>query len=123
VVIVSNNAAEAIDAYLALHGLAGLVEATIGRRRGRPELMKPHPWAVDAALTLLARPPEDCLLVGDSVTDIEVSRKRGPRSIAYIKAPDRREALAALGPDAQVDSMRVLAGYVRTVAPFTTRGS
>jgi beta-phosphoglucomutase-like phosphatase (HAD superfamily) len=74
-------------------------------------------------VTLLARPPEECLLVGDSVTDIEVSRESSLRCIAYVKAPDRRDALVALGPDAEVDSMRVLAGYVRSVAPFTTRGS
>jgi HAD superfamily hydrolase (TIGR01509 family) len=116
VVIVSNNAPEAIDTYLGLHGLSGLVMATIGRSHGRPQLMKPHPWAVNAAVALLARQPEECLLVGDSVTDIEVSRKVGLRSVAYVKAPDRRERLAAARPDALIDSMGALAGSVRSVA-------
>ena len=48
---------------------------------GRPELMKPHPDSVVRALDILDRPPPQCILIGDSVTDIDVSRATGLRSI------------------------------------------
>jgi glyoxylase I family protein len=39
------------------------------------------------ALDILDRPPAQCVLIGDSVTDIEVSRATGLRSIGYAKTP------------------------------------
>ena len=72
--IVSNNAEPAIEAFLDHHDLRHLVHTVIGRVPGRPELMKPHPDSVLGALDILDRPPAQCVLIGDSVTDIEVSR-------------------------------------------------
>ena len=85
--IVSNNAEPAIEAFLDHHDLRHLVHAVIGRVPGRPELMKPHPDSVLRALDILDRPPAQCVLIGDSVTDIEVSRATGLRSIGYAKTP------------------------------------
>ena len=42
VLIVSNNAEEAIRAYLARHQLEPFVAAVMARTLGKPELMKPH---------------------------------------------------------------------------------
>ena len=39
------------------------------------------------ALDIRDRPPAQCVLIGDSVTDIEVSRATGSRSIGYAKTP------------------------------------
>ena len=39
------------------------------------------------ALDILDRPPAQCVLIGDSVTDIEVSRTTGLRAIGYAKTP------------------------------------
>lgn len=119
IVIVSNNATEAIDAYLDLHALRSLVQAVIGRVPGHPELMKPHPRTTTEALAFLARPAAGCLLVGDSVTDIEVSHTIGLRSVAYVKAPDRWDPLAAAQADAYVESMTHLARAVRRSGQWT----
>jgi len=113
VIVVSNNAAEAIHAYLALHDISGLVKATIGRRHGRPEFMKPHQWPVNIALSILLKPPDECVLIGDSATDIEVSHKIGMRCIAYVKASDRWGRLAGARPDAMTESMARLAEEAR----------
>jgi phosphoglycolate phosphatase-like HAD superfamily hydrolase len=113
IVIVSNNAVEAIKTYLDLHSGGHLVHAVVGRAHARPELMKPHPRAVTEALQILGRPASECLMVGDSVTDIEVSHAIGLRSVAYVKAPDRWDRLAAAESDAYVDSMTDLAEAVR----------
>jgi len=53
--------------------------------------------------------PPDCVLIGDSVTDIEVSRRAGVRSIGYAKTPERGIELAAAGADAIVSEMAALA--------------
>ena len=39
------------------------------------------------ALDILDRPPAHCVLIGDSITDIELSRATGLRSIGYAKTP------------------------------------
>jgi phosphoglycolate phosphatase-like HAD superfamily hydrolase len=112
VVIVSNNAEPAIEAFLDHHDLRHLVHAVIGRVPGRPELMKPHPDSVLRALDILDRPPAQCVLIGDSVTDIGVSRATGLRSIGYANTPIRGNELHLAGADAITDSNHALAEHV-----------
>jgi len=66
--------------------------------------MKPHPDSVLRALDILDRPPAQRVLIGDSVTDIEVSRATGLRSIGYAKTPTRGNELHLAGADAITDS-------------------
>jgi HAD superfamily hydrolase (TIGR01509 family) len=116
VVIVSNNAAEAIETYLAQHGLADKIAKVLGRPHGSPALMKPHPELVRLALQTLSRRPSDCVMIGDSVTDIEVSRTAGVRSIGYAKTPERGDELVRAGADAITDDMASLAAAVELAA-------
>jgi phosphoglycolate phosphatase-like HAD superfamily hydrolase len=74
---------------------------------------KPHPSAVERALDLLDRPAYQSVLVGDSVTDIQVSRATGIRSIGFAKTPIRGRELQAAGADAVTDSVAVLAELIR----------
>jgi phosphoglycolate phosphatase-like HAD superfamily hydrolase len=113
VVMVSNNAEAAIDTFLHRHQLRHLIQAVVARIPGQPELMKPHPSAVERALELLNRPAHQSVLIGDSVTDIQVSRATGIRSIGFAKTPPRGRELAAAGADAITDSVSLLAGLVR----------
>jgi phosphoglycolate phosphatase len=112
VVVVSNNAPETIDAYLNRFALQPLVVGVIGRRHGHPELMKPHPDGIERALHLLQQPASRCAFVGDSVSDIEVSRLTGLWSIGFSKHPRRGQELAAAGADALVVTMRELADTI-----------
>jgi phosphoglycolate phosphatase len=117
VVVVSNNAAEAIDAYLRRQGVGQLVHGVVGRLHGRPELMKPHPESVQRALRILAADPSACVLIGDSVTDVQAARRAGVRSIGYAaRTSGRGAALAEAGADAIVDDMATLANIVRLLA-------
>jgi beta-phosphoglucomutase-like phosphatase (HAD superfamily) len=65
------------------------------------------------ALDILDRPPAQCVLIADSVTDIEVSRTTGLRSIGYAKTPTRGNELHLAGADAITDSNHALAEHVR----------
>jgi phosphoglycolate phosphatase-like HAD superfamily hydrolase len=90
-----------------------MARVAIGRVPGRPGPMKPHPDSVLRALDILDRPPAQFVLIGDSVTDIEVSRATGLRSIGYAKTPTRGNELHLAGADAITDSNHALAEYVR----------
>ena len=112
VVIVSNNAEQAIRTYLDRFNLRDLVDGIAARTPGRPDLMKPHPDSINRALRRLGAAPAVCVMVGDSVTDITVSHTTGVRSIGYAKSPRRGIELADAGADAVVDSIAALASAI-----------
>ena len=112
VVIVSNNDAVAIDAYLTLHDLRGLVADVVGRPRGHPELMKSHPEILRQALAILRAKPQDALMIGDTVSDVEASHAAGVRIIGYAKTPSRGESLSSAGANAIVTTMLSLAKHL-----------
>lgn len=108
VVIVSNNAEVAIRAYLERWSLASYVVAVVGRPTGRPDLMKPNTHTVDQALRLLRTEPKRAVFVGDSVSDVEVSRAMGVPCIGYAKTARRGDELRDAGADAVVADMAEL---------------
>jgi len=112
VVIVSNNAAAAIELFLERHDLTHLVTGVLGRPYARPDLMKPDPFLAGEALALLDRPR--CCMIGDSATDIEFSHRAGLSSIAYAKSPRHEARLRPAGPDAIVHTMGELAAMMVT---------
>jgi hypothetical protein len=75
--------------------------------------MKPHPELIRLALQTLSRRPSDCVMIGDSVTDIEVSRTAGVRSIGDA---ERGDELVRAGADAITDDMASLAAAVELAA-------
>ena len=105
VVIVSNNDASAIYLYLDRHGLRGHVRDVVGRPLWRPDLMKPHPQSVQRALGIAGVAAQGAVLIGDSVSDIEVARATGVRSIGYAKSQQRGLELREAGADTITDSM------------------
>lgn len=109
VVIVSNNTPAAIDTYLDRWGLRVLITAVVGRQAGHPELMKPHPHPVEAALRAARSTAQDAVMIGDSVSDIVVARAVGVPSIGYAKTPHRGSELSAAGATAITDQMATLA--------------
>lgn len=121
VVIVSNNADGPIRAFLARYQFDHLVDAVIGRTPNRPDLMKPNPHLVDQALELLDQPARSCVLVGDSVTDIQVANARLVRSVGYAKTPRRGNELAGAGADALITHVGDLATAVTHRAPRLPR--
>lgn len=108
VVIVSNNAAEPIRAYLEHHGLTDYVRDVVGRPFMRPDLMKPHPHTVRCALEIAGAGAQDVVLIGDSVSDIEVARAVDVRSIGYAKTQQRGVELREAGANAITESMTSL---------------
>lgn len=108
VAIVSNNSTEAIDDYLEQHGLSGYITAVIGRPRGRPHLMKPHPYTLFQAIHSLGAQPHESTFVGDSLSDIEAAQRAHTRSIGYATNPSRVSSLANAGADAVIETIDAL---------------
>lgn len=106
VAMVSNNSAESIRMYLETRRLTPYVRPVIGRPEAAPERMKPDPYPVLAALRELGAEPKECVLVGDSVSDIEAAHAAGIAAIGYANKPGKRERFA--GADAVIDSMAEL---------------
>lgn len=107
VVIVSNNAANAITTYLNRFDATSLVRGVVGREPRRPDLLKPHPSLVLAALHLAHAEPADAILIGDSVTDIQAAHATGMPSIGYSKVTSRGRRLEEAGANAIIHGMNI----------------
>jgi HAD superfamily hydrolase (TIGR01509 family) len=109
VAIVSNNAAEAVRTYLDAHRLGRYVHPVVGRFYADPSRMKPDPAPILTAVEELNANPAECVLIGDSVSDITAAAAAGVRSIGYANKPGKRQRLTEAGADAIVDSMAAIA--------------
>jgi HAD superfamily hydrolase (TIGR01509 family) len=93
--ITSNNAPEAIFAYLAREQASGIAAAFREHVYGRspdPRLMKPDPDCVRRALKgLRCEDPRQALLIGDSPSDYQAATAAGVRFLGF--APTERGAL------------------------------
>ncbi|MER5607525.1 HAD-IA family hydrolase [Micromonospora tulbaghiae] len=106
IAVVSNNSADSVHAYLSARRLTSYVHPVIGRPEAAPERMKPDPFPVLAAVRELGAQPAECVLVGDSVSDIEAAHAAGVAAIGYANKPGKRERFAAA--DVVIDSMAEL---------------
>ncbi|MEV0066134.1 HAD-IA family hydrolase [Amycolatopsis sp. NPDC050768] len=105
VVIVSNNSDAAVRAYLELHGLGPLVSAVSSRVDPDPNLLKPHPHLLRRAAAALGCDVADCLMIGDSATDIEAAQAAGAVAVGYANKAGKRERFEQLRADAIIEAM------------------
>ncbi|MGC5050095.1 HAD family hydrolase [Micromonospora sp. DT48] len=112
VAAVSNNSAGAVTAYLAAHRLAEHVSPVVGRAYAEPGRMKPNPEPILQAVRSLGEPPARCVLIGDSLSDIEGARAAGVAVIGYANRPAKVDAFRLAGADAVVTSMGEIAAVL-----------
>ena len=65
---------------------------------------KPHPEAVEKALTLLGTDPRSTGYVGDSIHDMHAGRAAGVRTAAALWGPFGRSHLESTQPDYWLES-------------------
>jgi phosphoglycolate phosphatase-like HAD superfamily hydrolase len=80
-----------------------------GRTSADPGLLKPSPYLLNQALRKLEAQPEECVLVGDSLSDLEAAQSAGVSVIGFANKPGKESAMATLSPDVIVSSMHELA--------------
>lgn len=97
-VIVSNNSVAAVRAYLENHGLAGLVNEVSARTDADPTQLKPSPFLLHQAVEQLGTSSEQCVMIGDSVADIQAAQAAAVELIAYANKPTKRKRFARYAP-------------------------
>ncbi|MGA6157322.1 HAD family hydrolase [Stenotrophomonas sp. NPDC087984] len=113
VAVVSNNSTECVHEFLARHSLTSLIREVVGRSANRPDLMKPHPHSLLRAAELLQVAPSECVLIGDSITDIQAAHSAGGTAIGYANKAGKCEAFTEVGAEAVTDQMRIIADAMR----------
>ncbi len=116
VAVVSNNAERAVRSYLALHGLDDRIDLIAARTSPDPALLKPSPHFISQAITGLRAQPGECVLIGDSTTDIQAANRAGIASIGYANRPGKPASLTAAGATAVVTSLADLVLPIRARA-------
>lgn len=107
-VIVSNNSHAAVGAYLRQTGLDQHVLGISARSDADPNWMKPNPVLLHEAMATLQRPADECVMIGDSLSDIQAAKTAGTMSISYANKPGKHDRMLALNPDAVVDRIEDL---------------
>jgi phosphoglycolate phosphatase len=113
VAVVSNNSAQAVNAYLDRHGLSGGIALVVARTSHDPALLKPSPHLLEIAVEKLAADPAATAFVGDSLTDIEAARRAGIASIGYANKSGKQDRMTQLNAGAVITTMADLALSVR----------
>lgn len=97
VTIVSNNSEQAVRRYLEQRGLAGLVKGVSARTSADPDLLKPNPHFLLHAMDHLGTSPSECIMVGDSTSDIEAAQCVEVSVLAYANKPHKRAIFTNYG--------------------------
>jgi len=109
VAIVSNNGVGAINMYLMRQRLIRYGLPVSGRARAQPDLMKPNPEPILAAAKLVNASPADCVLIGDSLADIDGAHAAGLPVIGYANRPEKIDRFTEAQADLIVTSMGEIA--------------
>ena len=97
--IVSSNDQSAIEHWLTTHDAQ--VDVVVGRWWPR---MKPDPWPLLTAAWTLTATPDQCLYVGDQLSDMEAAAASQMRFVGFATRPDRRQEFEQAGCDQIVDN-------------------
>ncbi len=113
IAIVTNNSAKSAKDFIVKLKLK--IPVIIGRPFGRPSLMKPNTYILDHALQQLKRTNDECIMIGDSVTDIEVAQKAKVFSIAFANYEGKYRRLQNSLPDFISCDLNEILRYILTL--------
>lgn len=113
IAVISNNSEKAVRAYLAAHDLYSQIDVIAARTSCDPAILKPSPYLTDQAAGRLGTSTSACVVIGDSLADIESAQHAGALSIGYAPTSSDRERLATAGAGTIILSMADLALRLR----------
>jgi phosphoglycolate phosphatase len=117
IAVVSNNSGAAIRAYLTMHGLGQDVALVEGRDGTDPDLMKPSPYLVRAAVSRLDTVGTRCVFIGDSASDVLAGMLAGVPVIGYAPSTRKARELTDAGAQALATSMSHISTAIRALPP------
>ncbi|WP_432279292.1 HAD family hydrolase [Nocardia brasiliensis] len=100
--IVSNNSTVAADASLKGQGVCNLISSIYARTPSNFTQLKPDPHLIFDAMNDLSRLPNECVFVGDSVSDIQAGRTANVPTIALANRSEKISRFRIQDPDAIV---------------------
>jgi phosphoglycolate phosphatase len=106
--IVSNNSIVAIETYLKIYRLKQFVEYISARSSSDVALLKPNPYLIDRAVTVLGVAATEVAFIGDSKTDIKAAKAANVKIIGYANKPWKYNQFAALQADALTSSIATI---------------
>jgi beta-phosphoglucomutase-like phosphatase (HAD superfamily) len=118
VTIVSNNSGAAITAYLADHRLTDYIRAVVARDDHDQDRMKPSPYRVREAVSMLGGEGRECAFIGDSESDVLAGHLAGVPVIGYANKPEKTDALTRAKAATVTTSLAEITTALRT-APVT----
>jgi phosphoglycolate phosphatase len=101
--VVSNKSASSVQPLLARFGIERWFALALGCG-GTAIPAKPHPALLLHAAEQLEAAPDACVMIGDTVLDIEAGRRAGMRTVAVTHGMAARAELERAGADYLVDS-------------------
>lgn len=93
--IVTVRGSRDTEAFLIQHDLAHLFDQVVTRESTRR--LKPHPAPVRFAAERLGLPPQRCVMVGDTVTDVRSARAASAWAVAVLSGFGERDELERAG--------------------------
>jgi phosphoglycolate phosphatase len=105
--IVSNKSAGSVTPLIERLGIAHCFDLALGCG-GTAIRPKPHPDLLIHAAERLSRRPEACVMIGDTLLDIEAGRRAGMRTIGVNHGATPKEAFLEAGADHVVDHFSAL---------------
>ncbi len=101
----------ATEALRASH-LTGMLDAIICRDDHDVSEAKPHPEAMRRAAAALNLRPEQCVLIGDHLMDLECARSAGSMFVAVLSGHNGRKGWEDLGVERIIPSIAQLPRYL-----------
>jgi phosphoglycolate phosphatase len=96
-----------VVAFLAAHELERLVGGSARDSTQSPSSLKPNPFLVRRAIVERDAAVEECVMIGDSLSDLEAARAARIAAVAFANKPGKEAVFAgaALPPAAIVPTM------------------
>lgn len=95
--VVSSRDQRSTEAFLEQFGLRPLFQAVVSSVSSRR--IKPHPAPILLAAARLGSAPAHCLMVGDTVVDIQAGKSAGAQTAGVLCGMGLRQDLEQFGPD------------------------
>lgn len=111
--VATGKGRQGLDRVLASQGLTGFFDVT---RCADETASKPHPQMIQEILAHCEVRPEQALMVGDSVFDLEMAGRAGVDSVAVGYGAQAFDVLQACSPRLAINDFSELGLWLRSVA-------
>jgi phosphoglycolate phosphatase-like HAD superfamily hydrolase len=108
--LVTSRCRADVDQFIERYDLDGCFAAIVAR--GDVRRFKPAPEPVRRAAERLGHPPEQCIVVGDTVLDIRAGQRAGALTVGVLSGFGERAQLERQEPDLILETMAELVSHL-----------